>query len=173
MVSADAAIARFAGRIAAMPAQPRCAMVKGLNEGGDLERTKVRRDLREQMGVTKAGTVTKHTGSKRATAGDLTYEIRGTGKGLPIREFPVRSARGAPVTARPWAVTHKFARSFTTSAKGLLRARRGAARMPIRALRGPSPAKEIVKDQTAAGFMATASPLVMGAVVKRLGRMLP
>lgn len=172
-VSLDAAIARYADRIAAMPGRARQAMAEGLNEGGDLERTQVRRALRQQTGVSKAGTITSHTKSKRASAGNLEYTISGLGKGLPIRDFPVRSGIGAPVTARPWNVSHTFERSFQTSRKGMLRARRGASRFPIRALYGPSVAKEIVKDDTAEEFSAHAGQRVERAVIKRLGRMLP
>ncbi len=172
-VTLDAAVARYADRIAAVPARARGAMAEGLNEGGDLERTQVRRALRQQTGVTKAGTITKHTGTKRASVGNLEYTITGLGKGLPIKEFPVSAGVGAPVTARPWRVAHRFERSFQTSAKGLLRARRGSSRFPIRALYGPSVAKEIVKDETAEEFNANAGHRVERAVIKRLGRMLP
>ena len=172
-VTLDAAVERFASRIAAFPAKARQAMAEGLNEGGDRERTQVRRALRHQTGVSKAGTITSHTDSRRASAGSLEYVIRGLGKGLPIRDFPVSAGTHSPVVARPWGVAHKFERSFRTSRKGLLRARRGASRFPIRALYGPSVAKEIVKDETAAEFTANAGPKVERAVIKRLGRLLP
>lgn len=172
-VTLDATVERFASRLSALPIKARRAMVEGLNEGGDLERTQVRRALRAQTGVIKAGAITSRTSTRRASGGNLTYVIGGTGKGMPIKEFPVTAGAGAPVTARPWAVTHRFERSFKTSRKGLLRARRGASRFPIRALYGPSVAKEIVKDETAAEFTDNASPRVERAVIKRLGRMLP
>lgn len=172
-VKLDHAADRYGDRIAAIPAKARQVMAEGLNEGGDLERTQVRRDLKHQTGVKRYGAITQRTSTKRASAGNLEYTIAGTGKGMPIREFPVSAAPHAPVNARPWGVAHKFARSFMTSAKGLLRARLGAARMPIRALFGPSVAKEIVKDETAAHFEAQAAPRVERAVMKRLGRLLP
>ena len=173
-VTLDSGIARFASRLAGLsPDKVRRAGAEGLNEGGDKERTLVRRDLREQTGVKRYGSVLKRTRTRRATPSRLEYEIRGEGKGMPIDEFPVRASVGAPVAATPWGVPHRFKRSFKTSAKGLLRARRGSSRFPIRSLRGPSVAKEIVKDQTADGFEATAAPLVRAAVLKRLGRLLP
>lgn len=166
-------ISRFADRLAAVPQGMKRAAVDGLNEGGDKQRTLTRRDLREQTGVKRYSAVTKRTRTRRATPARLEYVILGEGKGMPIEEFPVRASIGAPVTASPWGVAHRFKRSFKTSAKGLLRARRGASRFPIRSLRGPSIAKEIVKDQTASGFEATAAALVRGAVLKRIGRLLP
>lgn len=164
---------QFAGRIAAFPAKARQAMAEGLNAGGDLERTDVRRDVKVQTGARRYGAIKERTATKRASPGNLVYTIVGTGKGMPIREFPVSASTRGPVTARPWGVVHAFARSFRTSTKGLLRARRGTARFPIRALYGPSIAKEIVRDQTAAHFETRAGPRVQQAVVKRLGRLLP
>lgn len=172
-VSADDALSRFAGLLAAFPERARRAMVDGLNEGGDLLRTQARRDLRAQTGVLKAGSITKRTGSRRATSGSLEYMITGSGKGMPIREFRVKAGQGVPVTASPWNVSHTFARSFETKRQHKLMARRGATRFPVRALYGPAVSKEIVKDQTAADFEAQAAPTVERVVIKRLGRLLP
>ncbi|WP_198293093.1 hypothetical protein [Methylobacterium sp. WSM2598] len=173
MVSLDGALGRYAAALAAVPARAARAMADGLNEGGDVERTAVRRALRAQTGVKRYGAVVERTSARRASPGHLEYAIDGKGKGMPIREFPVRAAVRAPVTAQPWGVSHTFARSFKTSAKGLLRARRGASRFPIRALYGPAIPKEIVRDQSAAEFEANAAGRVEGAVLKRLGRLLP
>ena len=171
-VTLDAAVERFASRLAAFPGKARQAMAQGLNEGGDLERTQVRRALKHQTGVSRAGAITRRTDAKRAGPGSLEYVIRGSGRGMPIREFPV--SVGAHVTARPWGVSHDFgARSFRSKVKGLLRRRVGGPRLPIEAFNGPSVAKEIVKDETAAEFNANAGPRVERAVMKRLGRMLP
>lgn len=173
MVSADAAIGRFAALLAAVPAKAKQAFAQGLNEGGDLERTKIRRVLREQTGVKLAGSITKRTATRRAYAGRLEYDVDGTGKGMPIKEFPVSASARRPVTAQPWGVAHTFKRSFKTSGQGLLRARIGASRMPIRALYGPAVSKEIVKDASAAEWQANAAPTVERMVIKRLGRLLP
>lgn len=172
-VSADAEIGRFASLLAAVPAKARQAFAQGLNEGGDLERTQVRRTLREQTGVKAYSSITKRTGTTRAHAGRLQYDVLGTGKGMPIKEFPVAASARRPVTAKPWGVPHTFKRSFKTSGQGLLRARLGAERMPIRALYGPAVSKEIVKDETAGEWQANAAPVVSRMVMKRLGRLLP
>ncbi|RVU13151.1 hypothetical protein [Methylobacterium oryzihabitans] len=165
--------AAFAAGLAALPPKAQRAMVEGLNEGGDKTRTPVRRDLRDQTDVKAYGSIVKRTDTKRAHPGKLSYEILGTGKGMPILEFRVSAGVRRPVTATPWGVAHTFARSFKTSGQGLLRARLGPGRMPIRALYGPSVAKEIVKDRTAAHFLADAAPRVEAAVMKRLARILP
>lgn len=173
MVSADAGLARFAGLLAAIPGKAKQAFAQGLNEGGDLERTKVRRTLREQTGVKAYSSITKRTATRRAYPGRLEYDVDGTGKGMPIKEFPVSASTRRPVTAQPWGVAHTFKRSFKTSGKGLLRARIGGSRMPIRALYGPAVSKEIVKGETAAEWQSHAAPTVERMVVKRLGRLLP
>ena len=173
IVTVGREVETYASALRALPPKVQRAAVQGLNEGGDKTRTPVRRDLREQTGVKAYGSITKRTATKRAHPGRLVYEIIGTGKGMPIKEFPYRAAVRAPVTAQPWRVAHTFARSFKTSAKGLLRARRGPSRFPIRALYGPAVPKEIIKDRTAAGFEAHAAPNVERAVMRRLGRLLP
>ena len=173
LVNVDGALSRFAGILAAIPAKARKAMADGLNEGGDLQRTKVRRDLKDQTGVSRYGAIVKRTGAKRAGPGSLEYQIRGERGGMPVKEFPVKARVGAPVTATLWNVAHNFGpRSFKSSRRGLLKRRVGAARMPIEGFNGPSVAKEIVKDQTAAHFTATAGPTVERAVLKRLGSLL-
>ncbi len=152
--------------------RPRQAMAEGVNEGGDLQRTASRRELVDQTGVLRKGDITRRTGSKRASAGSLEYQIKGEGKGMPIRAFPV--SVGAHVSAQPWRVKHDFGpRSFRSRVKGLLRRRVGAARMPIEGFNGPAVSKEIVKDRTADEFQANAAPRVERCVLKRLGRMLP
>lgn len=147
------------------------AMAEGLNEGGDKVRTQVRRDLKAQMNVRKYGAITSRTPSRKASPGNLRYEIEGEGKGLPITEFPVSAGIHRPVTAQPWGVSHTFKRSFKTRS-GLLRARLSSRRFPIRSLRGPAVSKEILKDRTAAHFEADAADIVERAVVKRLGRLM-
>lgn len=146
-------------------------IARGLNEAGDRVRTIVRHRLQAQTGVLRYGIITDETSSRQATPGHLVYTITGTGKGLPIRDFAVRAAAGGPVTADVWGVPHTFARSFVTRIAGKLRARRGSARMPIRSLRGPSIAKEIVKGETLAAFDASVVEIVRPLVLTRLLRL--
>lgn len=175
---------------------------EGLREGGDKVRTKVRRALKEQMGVKRYGVVVKHVVGVLGHSGALTYVIRGDGKGLPIEEFPVRAKAGPgairwsarehwklqpreslgrfgkiqdvppEVTASPWGIARTFKRSFVG---------RGGYRAAIpgdkggwmmRKLFGPSVAKEIVKDRSARAFEMAVRTDVLPAVEKRLGRLL-
>jgi hypothetical protein len=71
-----------------------------------------------------------------------------------------------------WGKPHKFQRSFKSSVLGMLRARLGGARMPIRGFDGPNLAKEAVKDEVAQTFLNLADLLVAPAIDKRLARLL-
>lgn len=171
VINLDAAFARYTGDLGAVAGKIPRLTSDALNEAGDKVRTIVRRSLREQTGVRLAGSITKRTSSKRAGPGHLVYEIHGTGSGMPIAEFPVKAGKGGPVVASPWGRSRAFKRSFKSPARGLLRARLGAGRLPIRSLRGPAVSKEIVKGETLATFDAQAAPMVEQMVVKRLGRL--
>lgn len=148
------------------------AIARGLNEGGDKVRTRVQRTLKQQTGVKAYKSITSRIKTKRAHAGGLSYQIIATGKGMPIKEFPVKASVHRPVTADVWAVAHTFERSFMTSAKGLLRARRGASRMPIRKLYGPALPKELGKGETPHAFYAAAAEYVPPAILKHLAKAL-
>lgn len=163
---------QFAAKVAALGAEGEIEMARGLNDAGGQVRTQVRRALKTQMGVINQSIVNNATGSISASPGRLVYSITGAGKGLPIKDFPVQASVGGAVTAEPWGVSHTFARSFVTSKRGLLRARRGSAREPIRSLRGPAPAKELVKDESAAVFEASIRAVVEPIVTRRLARLL-
>ena len=167
------ALSQYAARVHELGAQGQTEMARGLNDAGAQVLTQVRRALKTQMGVLNQGIVNDATGGTKASPGGLVYSISGRGKGLPIKDFPVEAAVCGPVTAEPWGVSHTFARSFKTSGKGLLRARRGQAREPIRSLRGPAPAKELVKDESAATFEAGVEAIVEPIVLRRLARLMP
>lgn len=169
----DGGLAAYATRLQAAGETGRVELARGLNQAGDQIRTIVRQRLKTQMGVLRYGVVESHTRSVPATPALLEYTIFGSGKGLPIKEFPVAAAIGAPVTAEPWAVSHTFARSFMTAKKGLLRARRGKERKPIRALYGPSPAKELIKAETAEAFERAVPMLVVPIIMTRLAKLAP
>lgn len=163
------------------------ALRQGLQEGGDKTRTKVRRVLKTQMGLKNYGTVVKHTFGGIAANHEMAYIIRGEGKGLLINQsLGLRVAAAPPqkrnrlgqfmaraiglVSARPWGVLHRFKRSYTG------RSGNPVARRPdgtVRALRGPSPAKEIVKGRSLSTFEASVATDVRFAIEKRLARLLP
>lgn len=153
------------------------AVARGLNEGGDLVRTQVRRALKEQTGVKAYRSITSRTeqagkGTNRAAPGRLTYAIYASRKPIPLGEFPVKVTvgPGGGVDGKTWGVDHLFKRSFVLHGK--FKARLGSARMPIRTLLGPNLAKELTKDRSAAAFWSTTAEAVPPAVLKQLAKAL-
>ena len=169
------------------------AIRQGLNEGGDLVRTDVRRALQKTTGLRTYKSVTSRTRSTAATEGALRYTIIGSGKGIPIKEFTTKGALGpgGGVTSNPWATLHKFKRSFVGKGKiaGQFRARlpgpkvertiSGGKRGPrkvkvsaIRALYGPSIPKEMLHGPVPGLFLISAGAQVPPAIIKRVSRAL-
>ncbi|MBT9291836.1 hypothetical protein [Prosthecodimorpha staleyi] len=182
-----------AAMLLAAPGRLERALHEGVRAAGDKTRTVVRKSLHQQMGTKRYGTVVAATRS--FIPGPMTYVIEGSGKGLPIVEFPVRGSRtkgrtwrqqprdGAGrfgplppsdigfVTARSWRVAHNFKRSFV-AADGTYKARLPSSPR-TRKLFGPSVAKEIVKGATCTAFEATALREMEANLAKRLARIVP
>lgn len=74
-------------------------MRESLRAAGLKTRTQVRRALKEQMGTRTTKAITAHTRSY-SHEGGLAYSIEGSGKGLPIKEFPVKISRSKKIAAR-------------------------------------------------------------------------
>ncbi len=152
------------------PSRVATAIARGLNEGGDLVRTRVQRALKTQTNVKNYRSVTSRVRTVRAFAGSLHYDIVASGKGIPISEFPV-SVTSKGVDAKTWGVDHLFKRSFQET-NGKLRARLGTSRFPIRALYGPSLPKELGRGDIPGVFAAATAQFVPPAIVKHLARVL-
>jgi len=169
------------------------AIRQGLNEGGDLVRTDVRRALQKTTGLRTYKSVTSRTRSTAATEGALRYTIIGSGKGIPIKEFTTKGTLGpgGGVVSNPWATLHKFKRSFVGKGKiaGQFRARLpgpgvekwvkggmyGVHKIkthPIRALYGPSIPKEMLQGPVPGLFLISAGAQVPPAIIKRVSRAL-
>lgn len=199
-VSLDGVLAKYAGRIEAMGDKVPQVLREGLGEGGNRIRTDWRRALKDQTAVKRYGAIVGRTsGSLR---GPLTYTLSAFGK-LPIQEFRWSASKRASVrwsprehwrlqvprqahgrfgkmpkmddaggvTASPWGVAHRFKRSFL-SEKGPM-AIRSAGSRARRALYGPSPGKEAVKDQALVAFENGVRVHVVAMIDKRLARLLP
>ena len=165
------------------------AISQGLNEGGDKVRTQVRRAMRQQTGLLRLNSVTKRERNVRAFAtglapksgigpsrgASLEYAVVYSGK-PPTKpaEFKtsVKTGPGGGVTVWMWNVAHKFKRSFQQKFRGGLRMRLGGSRLPVRAFDGPNLAKEAVKGDVAATFLAQSAALVPPMIEKRLARAL-
>lgn len=181
----------------------RTELWQGLDQGGRKVRTLVRKDLKEQMGVKRAGVVTAGTRSF-TDRGSLTFTIVGTGKGLPIQEFPFRMSRSRGARVRwsprehwrlqprdaggrfgelpdaemPGAVSASPWRVSRTFQRSFVNdAGEPRAMLPggrkRRRLFGAGIAKEIVEGQTAARFMASSGTIIEPIIVARLARVMP
>ena len=146
------------------------AIARGLNEGGDLVRTRVQRALKVQTSVKSYRSITSRVRTVRAFAGSLHYDIVASGKGIPIEEFPV-AVTSKGIDAKTWGVDHLFKRSFA-EANGALRARLGRSRFPIRKLYGPSLPKELGRGDIPAVFASATAQFVPPAILKHLARAL-
>jgi hypothetical protein len=184
----------------ATPAKYERALHEGVRAAGDKVRTVVRKTLHKQMGTKKYGMIVKATRSY--IPAPMSYAIDGAGKGLPITDFPVKGSKAASVrwspkehwrlqkrskdgrfgamkagndagvTGRPWSVVHRFARSYQDG-EGVFRAHLpGKKKGKGRRLFGPSPAKEIIKDATAAAFERDGPRELETQIGKRLARIL-
>lgn len=159
----------FEQALARAPGKVEQEIQRGLRDGGKKLTTQIRRALKTQTGVKRYGAIVAKTeGHQRG----YEYIIEGKGPGLPIKEFPGR-VTGKGVQAAPWRVSRTFARSFQQDRKGGLMARRTDERFPIRSLRGPNIARELIKDQSAATFEKQADVLVMKPIMVRLAKLLP
>jgi hypothetical protein len=183
----------------ASPARYERALHEGARAAGDKVRTVVRKALQRQTGVKRYAVIVKATRSY--IPGRMQYAIDGSGKGLPITDFPVRARKVDPrrfhpkliwqiqkrdkmgrfkglkplgdnVSANVWGVAHRFKRSYE-GRDGIFRAilpehPRGKGRR----LFGPSPAKEIVKAETAAAFNRDGPRELDLQIWRRLARIL-
>ena len=166
------------------------AIAQGLNEGGDLVRTRVRAAMREQTGLVKLSSVTKRERGTRAFAigrqaiggvgpprpQRLAYDIIYTSKPTKAAEFrtSVQAGPGGGVTIWLWGVPHRIKRSFRGTGKiaGQLKMRRLGPRLPTRSFDGPDLAKEAVKGHVAETFLTQSALLVPPIIDKRLQRAL-
>ena len=169
----DKGLQQFITKLEGAGQRIRPELASGLNKAGNQIFHDVQQALFAQMGTKSFSPIERATDTIPASSGSLTFTIIGQGSGLKIEEFPVSAAVHAPVTAMPWALSHTFKRSFMTSARGLLRARTTSKRLPIRSLRGPAPAKEIIKDKSLAAFESGVAgrlePMVQRALTKLVG----
>ena len=143
---------------------------QGIASGSSV--TIVRHTLQDQIGVTKYAIAAKAVKTSPAGPDRLRYDIWSSRGGLPIKDFvTVATPRG--IMAHVWGVDLTFQRSFLTSKRGLMLARLGSAKMPIRALFGPAPYKELLKGETLEAFDRSVPLLVAPIVMRRVIPLLP
>lgn len=154
----------------------RRAVEEGLNQGGGVVATQVRKALFVQTGVKQYRSITSRTRTYFQRGEAASFTIVAAGKGIPIKEFKTSIKRGAGggVLSFPWAQSHQFKRSFSIngSVEGA-RARTTNKRFPIRKLYGPSLAKEAMEPVIVEGFkrsvVVEVAPRILLRVAKAIG----
>lgn len=163
-IIADDVLKQFADRLAALAdGRVRVAEARALNHTGDKAYTAVRHALVEQTSASRAliDEALKKTPASTNKGGStaLHYEIGGSGRALPLREFgAVQFSKG--VRAKVWGRLQTYRHTFIVDRlSSQVFVRTGRSRLPIRLVYGPSIAKELVKDQSLAAFEKTAKEL--------------
>lgn len=151
-------ITRLVGAMTQLSNRVPDAMRRALNHTGDKARTRVKRALSQQIRAPQAAIVQYgKMRTERANYGRLEYAIIAAGGPIPLKYFrPNQTARG--VSAAPWGNRKVYKSAFMGgSMGGHVFWRKGKERLPIERIAGPNVPKELVKDQSAAAFIATAA----------------
>jgi hypothetical protein len=149
------------------------AIEDGLNQGGGVVATRVRKALFVQTGVTKYKSITSRTRTVFLRGPEASYTIVATGKGIPIEEFKtsIQSGSGGGVVSFPWAQAHRFKRSFSKDGTVAgARARTTSKRFPLRKLYGPSVAKEAMEPVIVEGFKRSVVTEVAPRILLRIAK---
>lgn len=161
-LSSDSVVSDRAQQLAALSeGRARMVMARALNHTGNKARTAVRRGLVKQTSAPRAAVVAGVTSQGAATRGlgAIAYTISAKAKPLPLRLFRPRQD-GTGVKARVWGRQKQYSSAFIVqSLAGNVFRRRGASRLPIRVLFGPSLATELVKDESRAAFLRVSRDL--------------
>lgn len=137
---------------------------ESLRRGGEKTRTQWRRAIREQGAWKTQGSVNSRTRSYRD--GPFAYTLEARGKGEPIIYYKGLGVTSKGVRSGVWNASRVFQRSFLN---GGYRARLTKDRFPVRTLKGPSVAKEAIKDQALQTFNEGAA-IVLQDLARRIAR---
>lgn len=133
------------------------AMRRALNHTGAKAFTQVKRALGKQL-VTNQAAIIDYGKVRpiRANYSRLEFKIVSTGGVIPLKHFrPLQTKKG--VSAAPWGKRRLYPHSFISARLGgHVFWRKGTARLPLKRIGGPNVPKELVKDQSAAAFLAAA-----------------
>ncbi|SMC42831.1 Prophage minor tail protein Z (GPZ) [Fulvimarina manganoxydans] len=134
---------------------------RAINKIGDQARTRVKRELAAQVGLTQKKLV--ELGGFRVTRANysaLEYKISTSGSPIPLKEFSAKQFSYG-VRAKPWGRSQQFPSAFIYAgrwdsgnaiADGHVFKRTSKNSLPIEKLYGPSIPKEMVQGATAAAF---------------------
>jgi hypothetical protein len=131
------------------------ALAAAITRAGDMAFTRVVRQVAKQMGVKQTTLTTRSRGlrKRRATFGNLTYEIQAKGHYLPVSYFPPLMSGRAGASARPWGREQHFPRAFIATFRSghtgifIRTSERTATGKPrLKELWGPSVARELTRE---------------------------
>jgi len=137
-------------------------VARSLNHVGGTTRTNIKRIIVQASGL-KSGVVGAGMSVKRATAFNPEYVIRVRGKYHNAGAFGAREIRSG-VSAAPWKRRQRFKSAFMIN--GAVLVRTGSGRYPIKAVFGPSPARELMRPENGAQILITAH--LSGKVMPRV-----
>lgn len=191
-VKVDAAdVRRAAARTGVAGRQIKHPVARVLNRAGDKALTQTRRAIAKQMGL-RYGRVAQSTVKRYAHAADLSYEMIGKGRFLPLKEFGAKQVKeGVTATAwgrtilyrgafipggRVWRATKsgKRRRIFQSSGKGggnVFR-RVGKSRLPIKPLWGPAVPVEMMRDEPPKVFERTSAVVIQSELFREVAGVL-
>lgn len=132
---------------------------RAVNHTGDKANTRVKRALSKQIRAPQSAIMQYgRLRTRRANFGALTYEIISSGGPIPLKYFKPNQTRKG-VSAAPWGNRKVYKSAFMNGLGGHVFWRKGKARLPIERIAGPNVPKELVKDQSAAAFLAVSAEL--------------
>lgn len=128
------------------PSQMKKAEVRSMNDIGGLARTQIIRDTAKELGIT-AKHVREFSEVRRATFTRPIYSLTGDGRTPGLMRFGAKETK-AGVSARVWAGGKRTTFAGAFIAKSLVFKRTGEARLPVKALKGPSMGRAWARDKT-------------------------
>lgn len=146
------------------------AIARAINWTGDKARTQVGRTLAKQTGM-PYGKVREGLVIKRASPGQLSYDISSSGRRISLKYFAARQTAGG-VSASPWGHRRVFPRTFMGPGGHVFR-RLGRARLPIVQLWGPGLSAELVRGATPKAFSETVKQNLSARLKHELDRLFP
>jgi hypothetical protein len=144
------------------------AVSRALNRAGDSATTQLGRELSAQTGM-GVRAVRENVSTKPSRPDELSYVITVEGGPQPLSEFSPRQTRRG-VSAAPWRQRRTFPGTFVRPG-GVIK-RVGKARLPIKALWGPSLAREVTRGDAKEVAMAAAMEVFGRRLAHEVGRLL-
>lgn len=155
-------------------------IARAANYEGRRAFVRVKRALRKQSSIPNAivQRSVKFLPAATRAGGRVEVAIHGSGRELSLKMFGARQFK-AGVRARVWGQLQMYPGGFMGPKPGAIAAklkghafvREGKSRLPISKMFGPSIAKEIVKDESAQAFYASA-PRIVDRVGKEIAAVL-